>query len=257
MSKKKTTEEFIAQARKKHNDMYDYAETTYVSGQHKIKYICGIHGMQEQYPHNHIRYGCCSCGRSYDTERFIIKAREKHGDKYDYSKAIYFHSKTNVIIKCKKHGDFVLSAGKHLEGRGCQTCSAETSQNERWLFALITKCYPELKVISNDRTTIKPLELDISIPAEEIYVEWNGYFWHSQGRTIINDIKKKQLLGDKLLQIIDSTEGPDKKFVIKMFKEKVRPFIENRLTNNKLLYGPPILDFNYMGTTQSSLRDPS
>ncbi len=34
------------------------------------------------------------------TEEFIIKAREVHGGKYDYSKAQYVDAKTKVCIIC-------------------------------------------------------------------------------------------------------------------------------------------------------------
>ena len=33
-------------------------------------------------------------------EKFILKAREKHGDKYDYSKVEYVNNHTKVCIIC-------------------------------------------------------------------------------------------------------------------------------------------------------------
>ena len=41
------------------------------------------------------------------TEDFIKKPKEKHGDKYDYSKVEYINSKTKVCIICKIHGDLI------------------------------------------------------------------------------------------------------------------------------------------------------
>ena len=38
------------------------------------------------------------------TEEFINKAKEVHGDKYDYSKIEYVNMSTPVIIVCKEHG---------------------------------------------------------------------------------------------------------------------------------------------------------
>jgi len=40
------------------------------------------------------------------TEEFIKKAREVHGDKYDYSKVEYLNATTPVVIICPKHGEF-------------------------------------------------------------------------------------------------------------------------------------------------------
>lgn len=37
---------------------------------------------------------------------FINKAREKHGNKYDYSKVEYTDIKTKVCIICPIHGEF-------------------------------------------------------------------------------------------------------------------------------------------------------
>jgi hypothetical protein len=41
-----------------------------------------------------------------DLESFIIKAKEVHGDKYDYSKVEYVNSSTDVTIICPIHGEF-------------------------------------------------------------------------------------------------------------------------------------------------------
>lgn len=38
--------------------------------------------------------------------KFIKKARDVHGDKYDYSKVEYVNNKTKVCIVCPEHGEF-------------------------------------------------------------------------------------------------------------------------------------------------------
>lgn len=40
------------------------------------------------------------------TEEFIRRARLMHGDKYDYSKSVYFDAKTKLTIICREHGEF-------------------------------------------------------------------------------------------------------------------------------------------------------
>lgn len=57
------------------------------------------------------------------TEEFIEKARQIHGDKYDYSKSIYTFSRNKIKIICKKHGEFEQSVNNHLNGKGCQKCN--------------------------------------------------------------------------------------------------------------------------------------
>lgn len=58
-------------------------------------------------------------------EKFIEKAKQVHGDKYDYSKVEYINSQTKVCIICKKHGEFWQKPNSHLLGYGCNKCAIE------------------------------------------------------------------------------------------------------------------------------------
>ena len=44
--------------------------------------------------------------RKLTTEDFFTKARETHGDRYDYSLVEYVNSATKVKIICNDHGEF-------------------------------------------------------------------------------------------------------------------------------------------------------
>lgn len=59
---------------------------------------------------------------SLDT--FIQKAKQIHGDVYDYSKVNYINQRTKVIIICKQHGEFNQLPMVHLNGCGCPKCAA-------------------------------------------------------------------------------------------------------------------------------------
>lgn len=60
------------------------------------------------------------------TEEFIKKAKEKHGDKYDYSKVDYKDNRTKVCIICPKHGEFWQLPPSHLRCRcSCRKCRDE------------------------------------------------------------------------------------------------------------------------------------
>ncbi len=61
------------------------------------------------------------------TEEFIKKAREVHGDRYDYSKVEYVNSTTKVCIICPKHGEFWQRPSHHTDGRGCLKCASENN----------------------------------------------------------------------------------------------------------------------------------
>ena len=60
------------------------------------------------------------------TEEFIKKAREVHGNRYDYSKVEYVNKKSKVCIVCTEHGEFTQSPQKHLSGQGCIKCHHAT-----------------------------------------------------------------------------------------------------------------------------------
>ena len=57
------------------------------------------------------------------TEEFIERAREVHGDKYDYSKVEYKSAHTKVCIICPEHGEFWQTPNAHLYLKcGCSKC---------------------------------------------------------------------------------------------------------------------------------------
>lgn len=59
------------------------------------------------------------------TEAFIRKAKKKHGEFYDYSRAVYDGAHTLLEIVCPLHGSFMQRAGDHANvGKGCKQCGA-------------------------------------------------------------------------------------------------------------------------------------
>ena len=128
----KTTEDFIADAKAVHGDKYDYSKVEYVDSKTKVCIICPKHGEFWQLPIVHLKTGGCpKCGieatkskQTHTKEDFIRKAREIHGDKYDYSKVEYVNSKTKVCIVCPEHGEFWQTPQGHLGGKGCRKCTS-------------------------------------------------------------------------------------------------------------------------------------
>ncbi len=76
------------------------------------------------------------------TEEFIKKAREVHGDKYDYSKVEYVNAQTDVCIICRQHGEFWQRPSHHTAGHGCTKCASDVNAAKLryWTEA---KCYEE------------------------------------------------------------------------------------------------------------------
>ena len=119
-------EEFIQKANEVHGNKYDYSKVEYVNNRTKVCIICPEHGEVWQTPHNHLSgQGCPKCGVEKQTstkEEFIKKAKEIHGDKYDYSKVDYSNAHTKVCIICPNYGEFLQTPNNHLRGHGCPKC---------------------------------------------------------------------------------------------------------------------------------------
>jgi hypothetical protein len=65
----------------------------------------------------------------FNKEEFIEKAKEIHGDKYDYSLLEYKNNKTKIKIICKYHGIFEQTTKTHLSRNGCAKCKAKSLEN--------------------------------------------------------------------------------------------------------------------------------
>ena len=129
MPKKKSLEQFIAEARVVHGDKYDYSKVVYTNSQTKVCIICPIHGEFWQRPGNHVLgQGCPACGgtKKRTREEFIQQARALHGDKYNYDKVVYVNDATKVTLVCPKHGDFLITPDSHIHSKqGCKKCAHE------------------------------------------------------------------------------------------------------------------------------------
>ncbi len=128
--KKLTTNLVISRCKEVHGDKYDYSSVDYKNSSTKIKIKCLEHGVFEQRFHDHINgSGCpfCSGVGRLDTKSFIKRAKETHGDKYDYSKSKYINTETKVKILCPEHGEFEQTPHDHLYGKGCLSCGYEST----------------------------------------------------------------------------------------------------------------------------------
>lgn len=125
-SPKSTTDEFIRKARAVYGNRYDYSKVVYKGNKEKVCVICPEHGEFWVTPNNHLRGSRCpGCFGTpkLTKEQFIARAKETHGDKYDYSKVIYKGNKEKVCIICPKHGEFWQSPNGHMRGAQCPACS--------------------------------------------------------------------------------------------------------------------------------------
>ena len=69
-------------------------------------------------------------GIKLSKEIFISRAKQVHGDKYDYSKVEYKDANSKVIIICPEHGEFLQTPSSHTnQKQGCPKCSHQSYPN--------------------------------------------------------------------------------------------------------------------------------
>ena len=140
--RKLTTDEWIHRAESTHGTLYDYSKVIYNGQRQKVVIVCSKHGDFSQIPEYHSGrgIGCPKCGtesmkekQSLSLEQVIKKAREIHGDYYDYSLVNYVNTKTPVTIICPKHGEFEQTIGSHngYNKSGCMKCGKERSAEKQ------------------------------------------------------------------------------------------------------------------------------
>jgi very-short-patch-repair endonuclease len=212
------TNSFIEKAELIHGNRYDYSEVVYNGSLEKVDIICLNHGIFQQLPSLHINnsVGCPKC--KYEvlsklsrktTDQFIIDANKIHDNKYDYSLTEYKTAKDHLDIICNLHGLFSQRACDHLHNsRGCPVCSASQSKPEKFLEDFFIA--HNVKYIKNDRTIIKPKELDFYLPDYKIAIEFDGTYFHSEisgGKDKnyhLNKTKECEKLGIRLIHIFES-----------------------------------------------------
>lgn len=180
----KTTEQFIKDAINKYSDKYDYSLTNYINNKTKVKIICPIHGAFFVYPRNFLESKSCGCKKCSNeeiakryaktTEQFIEKAKEIHGDKYDYSLADYIRTNIKLKIICPKHGIFEQTPKAHLNNEGCPKCKSSRGEikirnylKSKYILFEEQKRFKECK----DK---RSLPFDFYLPNENLLIEFQG-----------------------------------------------------------------------------------
>lgn len=183
-----SAQDFITNANKVHANRYDYKLVEYKNSHTPVSILCQKHGEFRQMPYTHLQGGGCpKCAKNYKltTERFIKKAREIHGDKYDYSKVEYIRNNIKVPIVCPDHGEFLMTPNCHLsQKQNCPEC-AKKELKKKLNTPEIKKKIIETKRKNGSFNTSKPQEylkirLFEKFGKDKVDCEYNDslYPWH-------------------------------------------------------------------------------
>jgi hypothetical protein len=128
-------DEFIYKCKQIHGDKYNYDLIEYKNSRNKIKIFCNeCRLFFFQRPMDHLRGNKCNLcyfkNKTSCSNDFKSKAKQIHGDKYNYDFVNYINAKTKVKIKCKKcHSIFEQLPYIHLRNHGCSKCNESKGEN--------------------------------------------------------------------------------------------------------------------------------
>lgn len=189
-----TVEDAIEKFNEVHSSKYDYRNfTTWTKSTAKIAIICPLHGEFTQSIADHLKgTGCPECGKvkkatalKRSVDHYIMKAREVHGNKYDYSQwgdgNVAWHQK--VTIGCPIHGPFDQILGSHIKGSGCEKCGIESARvkSTNTLERNITKARGlfgevyDYSEVPPDTSSTTPITLKCRIHALSFTTTWNQH----------------------------------------------------------------------------------
>ena len=174
-----STSEFIRRAKQVHGNKYDYSKVCYKNMRTKVIIICPVHGKFQQLPKDHLNRGagCPFCNRNFPltTETFIERAKQVHGNKYDYSKARYINGRTPITIICPIHGEFCQRPDPHIYQKcGCPKCKESNGEKEIrvWLESHHIIYKTEYKFSGCKYKKLLPF--DFYLPDYNICIEFDG-----------------------------------------------------------------------------------
>lgn len=116
-------------------------------------------------------------GLNFTTDIFIKRAKEIHGDKYDYSLVDYKNAKTRVEIICPLHGKFTQIPYNHLGGKGCKECGCKENGRNRSI--TFEKFLEKVKVVHGDTYDYSKSRVENYKTKIEIICKTHGSFFQT------------------------------------------------------------------------------
>lgn len=242
-----STEEWIAKVLTKHPefaDKYDYSRVVYTKADERVEIICKTCGrvMRPKACKHLFGQGCKTCAarktaenRAIPFNEVVERAKEVHGDKYEYFEDSYINMSEPMLIKHKKCGNVFPQRPEFHIGKkqGCPFCQHVVSSGEKDVFAFV-KEHIHCEVQNNVRIVpdffvgdkkVHKAELDIYVPELKLAIEYNGTYFHDislKGKGYhIGKRKACEQLGIRMISIWECDWQDDRK----------RPIIERYLKN--------------------------
>lgn len=119
-----TTESFIAEAKEIYGNLYDYSKVEYKNRDHRVTIVCPVHGDFQVYAREHLDgKRCPKCEKG---EKFLVKLKDKFGDRFGLDEFVYESSTMPVTLICPTHGAFSRLTHQILKSsQGCPECATD------------------------------------------------------------------------------------------------------------------------------------
>lgn len=178
--------EFEEKIKEVFGEKYTVNDSVYVNAHTPLKFLCKEHGEFITKPYYLFQgHGCPLCGREivsdkakYTQEQILEKFKEKHRNKYDYSKFEYTGYDEKATFIChkkgkngKEHGEFYQTPHSHLNGHGCPKCNFSKLEQE------IAYFLEDNNIEYEPQKTFKWLKnqkIDLFLPKYNIAIECQG-----------------------------------------------------------------------------------
>ena len=207
---RKTKDEFIKELEEKFGKIYKYDLVKWVNCHTKIKLIYGDK-IIEQTPTKFLSVKSpITYERVRNTEDFISKAKQVHGNRYDYSKTIYKGQNIPVTIICPEHGEFTIKPCYHLDGNGCRLCRISNLEMRVMQYLKDNKIKYEYQKYPDFLSKgLSHQSLDFYLPDYKIAIECqgtqhfkNGGVYQCLEENIKRDIKKYKKCSENKIQVL-------------------------------------------------------
>ena len=135
----KAASEFIEKAKIIHGEAFDYSKVIYEKANKKVQIKCNSCGHTFfQKPNNHlVGKGCRICAdlaMRNTQEEFEYRAKQIHGDIYNYTNTVYTTYHEPITIMCNTHGEFSTTPNMFLAGYGCPRCNISVPLKVKYEF---------------------------------------------------------------------------------------------------------------------------
>ena len=158
-----------------------------------IEVLCEKHGKVKTTKYRlKGKFGCPECTRDavmVSPEEWLRRFRATHRDAFEYELPTRCYANEKIAIVCTRHKEpftFYQTPADHADGHGCPMCKAVQtasgpSKGETEMAEFIRSLGVEVQTqVPLTSQTGKQYLLDILIPEFDIYIEYNGLYFHSQ-----------------------------------------------------------------------------